>query len=97
IPGESRDSRLVPGLNARANLAVLSPCQEGMPRGQNGGGAPDSRTGLIIGDFMCGFVSRHEGRGAEKRTPSGGREKNAYCLIGKKKLQQVIDESGGLR
>ena len=73
IMGESRDSGLDLGLDA---LAVLRGVKKGRS-GQNRSGAPDSRTGLIIGDFMYGFVSRHEGRGAGKTDPSGGREKNA--------------------
>src|SRR5712692_10409180 len=49
---------------------------------------PDSRSGLILGDFVSSRISRHEGRGAGKIDPPGGhrlvsrkenlREKNSY-------------------
>ena len=48
-----------------------------------GGGAPDSRTGLITGDFVSGFVSLHEGRGAGK-TATPGVEKS--MLIFEKRI-----------
>src|SRR5712692_11582775 len=33
---------------------------------------PDSRSGLILGDFVSSRISRHEGRGAGKIDPPGG-------------------------
>jgi len=33
-----------------------------------------------------GFSAFHEGRGAGKKTTPGGREKNAYFLIGEKNV-----------
>ena len=33
--------------------------------------APDSRSGLIMGDFVSGRISRHEGPGAAKIDPPG--------------------------
>ena len=39
--------------------------------------APDSKTGLIMGDFESERVSGHEGRNAGKTDPLGGREKHA--------------------
>jgi hypothetical protein len=71
ILGESWDSGLGLGLDAGANLAVLSPGQEGSP-GQSRGGAPDSRSGLIMGDFAAGRILDHEGRGAGKLDPPWG-------------------------
>ena len=37
----------------------------------------DLGLGLIMGDFVCGFVSSYEGRGARKQTPRG-REKACF-------------------
>ena len=39
--------------------------------------APDSKTGLIMGDFESERVSGHEGRSAGKTDPPGGRERHA--------------------
>ncbi len=36
--------------------------------------APDSKTGLIMGDFPSERVSGHEGRGAGKTDPPGSRK-----------------------
>ena len=40
--------------------------------------APDSKTGLIIGDLTSRRFSGHEGRGTGKKTTPGGREKHAF-------------------
>jgi hypothetical protein len=71
VPGESWDSGRGLGSDARANLGTLPPCQEGS-RGQDRGGATDSRIGLIIGDFTLMRSRGHEGRGAGKTDPPGG-------------------------
>jgi len=48
--GESRDSGRGTGLDARAKVAVLSPCYE-RSLGQCRVGVPDSISGLIMGEF----------------------------------------------
>jgi hypothetical protein len=80
IPGESWDSGRGLGLDARSNLAVLSPCQEGS-HGLFGDRGPDSRSGLIIGDFTSGRVSGHEGWGAGKTDPPPG----GHIIVNRKK------------
>ena len=50
ILAESRGSRHGSGLDAEAKLAVLSSCQERF-LGQCRDGVPDSRTGVILGEF----------------------------------------------
>jgi hypothetical protein len=71
IPGESSGSGRGLGLDARAILAVLSLCQGGS-LGPYWDGAPDSSSGLIMGDLASGVVSRYEGRRAGKTDPPGG-------------------------
>ena len=59
IPGESGDSGHNPCLNARAKLALFSPSLERFSA-DDPDGIPDSRSGLIVGDFwnrVC-FQSR---------------------------------------
>jgi len=51
IPRESGDSGHNPSLDAKAKLAVLSPSHE-RSLGHCREGVPDSRSGLIIGDFV---------------------------------------------
>jgi len=52
-------------------------CPSGFMRRQEGFAmqlsdrAPDSRSGLIMGDFVSGRISRHEGPGAAKIDPPG--------------------------
>jgi hypothetical protein len=89
--GESCEFKRGLGLDARADLAVLSPGQEGSP-GQNSGGAPGSRSGLIIGDFV---ILDHEGRGAGKTAPRGG-----HRLVSRKRIvseKEKITENKKLR
>ena len=66
ILGESHDSGYNPGLDA---LAITSR-QEGFAM-HFGYEAPDSKTGLIMGDFLFGRILDHEGRGAGKKEPPG--------------------------
>jgi hypothetical protein len=80
IPGESSGSGRGLGLDARAILAVLSLCQGGS-LGPYWDGAPDSSSGLIIGDFTSGQISGHEGRGAGKTDPPGG-----HIKVNRKKI-----------
>jgi len=55
--------------------------------------APDSRSGLIMGDSISGFVSCHEGRGAGKKTTPGDRER---MLVLKEIAGQKICTAEGL-
>ena len=75
--GETGDSGLSLGLGEMAKLRGLSRFYERLV-GQSGGELTDSRLGLIIGDSLSGSASRHEGRGAGKKTTPAGREENAY-------------------
>jgi hypothetical protein len=68
ILGESRDSGRRLGLDA---LAVLDGVKEEL-LGIIVTWSSDSRSGLIMGDFVSGFVLRHEGRGAGKMDPPRG-------------------------
>ena len=77
IIGETGDSGLSLGLGEMAKLRGLSRFYERLV-GQSGGELTDSRLGLIIGDSLSGSASRHEGRGAGKKTTPGGQEENAY-------------------
>ena len=75
ILGESQDSRLNPGSDREAKLAIISAkhersSEESLER------VPDSRTGLIMGDFV-GCISGHEGWGVGKTATPGGQEKHA--------------------
>ncbi len=65
------------------HLPALS-CDPRTIHARNFAVASDSRSGLIMGDFVSGRVSDHEGRGAGKSTTPGGREKNA-CFFGRNK------------
>jgi hypothetical protein len=67
ILGESQDSRLNPGLDRKAKLAIISAKPERF-EGESLEGVLESRSGLIMGDFVSGRISRHEGRGAGKST-----------------------------
>jgi len=71
ILGESQDSRLNPGLDHKAKLAILSAKSERF-QGESLEGVLESRSGLIMGDFVSGRISRHEGRGAGKSATLGG-------------------------
>src|SRR6267143_2540212 len=71
IPGESSGSGRGLGLTVCADLAVLS-LRQGGSLGPYWDGAPDSSSGLIMGDFLSGRISGHEGRGAGKTDPPGG-------------------------
>jgi hypothetical protein len=51
-----------------------------------GGGAPDSRIGLIIGDFASGRISGNEGQGAGKTDPPGG-----HIKVNRKKIVRETD------
>ena len=95
ILGESLYSRLNPGVDREAKLAIISARPERF-QGESLEGVPDSRTGLIMGDFTgnSGHEGRragqgapnvrslafHEGRGAGKTDPLGGRD-----LVNRKK------------
>jgi len=57
--------------------AVLTGRQEGFAM-HFSDEAPDSKTGLIIGDLTSRRFSGHEGRGTGKKTTPGGREKHAF-------------------
>jgi hypothetical protein len=70
IPGESRDSGHGLGLDGRAKLGVSSPDHEQFP-GQSREGLPDSRTGLILGDFFLNFEDRSLVRTAISSTIRG--------------------------
>jgi len=50
ILGESQDSRLNPGLDREAKLAIISAEPERF-QGESLERVPDSRTGLILGEF----------------------------------------------
>jgi hypothetical protein len=54
IPGESRDSGHDSSLDAKAKLAVFSACPERF-LGESLERVPDSRSGLIMGDFPRDF------------------------------------------
>ena len=47
--------------------------------------APDSKTGLIMGDFLFGRILDHEGRGAGKKEPRGSRK---ACFFRKRRSLQ---------
>ena len=53
--------------------------------------APDSKTGLIMGDFLSGGILDHEGRGTGKKTTPRGREKHAF--FGRECLEKVTGEN----
>src|SRR5438132_14314433 len=69
--GESRDSGLKLGLDARADNGISSGASRTV-RGKSRDPLPFSRSGLKMGDFLS-RVSGHEGRGAGKSTTPGGR------------------------
>ena len=88
ILGESQDSRLNPGVDREAKLAIISASPERF-QGESLEDVTDSRTGLIMGDLFTGIASHegrrvglglvnvgfqafHEGRGVGKNRPPWG-------------------------
>jgi hypothetical protein len=77
VPGESRDSGLGLGLDARADSGISSGASRTI-RGKSRDPLPFSKSGLITGDSGSGQISGHDRRGAGKSATGRGREKHAY-------------------
>jgi len=79
ILGESHDSGLRLGLDARADHGVSSGASRTV-RGKSRDPLPFSRSGLKMGDFRSRQISGHEGRGTGKSATPGG-----HIIVSRKK------------